>query len=112
MSAALARSPSVADDVDRATRIADILKAVAHPLRLRLVARLCDGPEHVGALADALGQSQAVVSQQLRILRMSHLVSVERTGGHATYSLAEPQLRSLVACMDGCALLPPPRREA
>ncbi len=97
-------SGSVLHDEARAVRVADVLRAVAHPLRLRLVAALCEGPAQVMALAERLNQPQAIVSQQLRILRMSRLVSVDRSAGHATYRLREPQLRALIACTDGCAL--------
>ncbi len=79
-----------------------MLKAVAHPLRLRIVASLCEGDAHVGALADRLGASQAIVSQQLRILRSHGLVAATRAGGFATYRLVERNLRGLVRCMENC----------
>jgi ArsR family transcriptional regulator len=93
----------VATDVARAEQVADILKAVAHPLRLRIVAVLCEGGITVNALAERLGASQAIVSQQLRILRMHRLVVAVRQQGHASYRLLEPRLRDLVACVEGCA---------
>jgi ArsR family transcriptional regulator len=95
---------SVLGDPARAAQLAEILKAVAHPVRLRIIAILCDGPQHVGALAGALGLKQAIVSQQLRILRMRGLVVVERAGGFARYSLGEPRLRQLVSCIEGCSV--------
>ena len=42
-------------DHERACHCAEVLKAVAHPLRLRIVAILCRGEEHVNALASRLG---------------------------------------------------------
>jgi ArsR family transcriptional regulator len=93
----------VAADVARAVQVADILKAVAHPLRLRIVAVLCAEEISVNALAARLGASQAIVSQQLRILRMHRLVIAVRQNGHATYRLLEPRLRDLVRCVEGCA---------
>jgi DNA-binding transcriptional ArsR family regulator len=94
----------VTDDRERADRIADILKAVAHPLRLRIIAALCRGEMQVNGLADRLGAPQAIVSQQLRILRMHRLVTAVRANGYATYRLREPRLRDLVGCMDKCSL--------
>ena len=85
----------------RAEQLAEILKGLAHPLRLRIVACLGEGSRHVSALAEELGAPQAIVSQQLRILRMHRLVGVRREGGLAHYSLAEPRLRKLLACLDG-----------
>jgi DNA-binding transcriptional ArsR family regulator len=94
----------VVDDVEKATRIAEILKAVAHPLRLRIVAVLCRREMQVNALADRLGAPQAIVSQQLRILRMHRLVTAVRAHGYVTYRLREPRLQDLVNCMEHCSL--------
>jgi ArsR family transcriptional regulator len=86
----------------RAAHLADILKALGHPARLRLVATLCAGDRTVTELAGELGIAQAIVSQQLRILRMSGLVQATRKEGFAHYWLAEPRLRQLVKCLEGC----------
>jgi ArsR family transcriptional regulator len=97
------RSPTpIASDAARADHVADVLKAVAHPLRLRIVAILCRGEEHVTALAEKVGASQAIVSQQLRILRSHGLVAARREGGFARYRLVEQNLRGLVRCMERC----------
>jgi ArsR family transcriptional regulator len=80
--------PRILSDQDFAHQIADILKALAHPLRIRIVAMLCQGPLHVNALARRLEVKQSVVSQ--------------RDGGFGYYSLAEPSLVNLVSCMESC----------
>lgn len=90
------------NDGARAAHLAEVLKAVAHPLRLRIIALLCQGEEHVNALADRLAAPQPVVSQQLRILRSSGLVAATRQDGFARYRLLEPALRELVSCMERC----------
>lgn len=82
-------------------RTVEILKLLAHPLRLRIVAVLCDGDQHVGGLAARLGISVTAVSQSLSHLRRERLVSVERRGGRATYTLKEQALRDLIAWADG-----------
>jgi len=81
---------------------AELLKALAHPLRLRIVAILCESPENVGTLADRLSVKDAIVSQQLRVLRLADLVSVSRRDGYAIYRLAEPHLRKIVDCLGSC----------
>ncbi len=82
--------------------LAETLRAVAHPVRLGVVAVLCERQANVTEIAELVGRPQAVVSQALRILRMSGLVRVARAGGFARYSLAEPRLRDLVKCLEGC----------
>jgi DNA-binding transcriptional ArsR family regulator len=93
---------SLAEERPQAARLAEVLKALAHPARLRIVAVLCEGEESVIGLAERLDLKQAIVSQQLRILRMSRLVSATRQDGFARYALAEPRLRELVRCLEGC----------
>ena len=87
---------------DNSHRIAEMLKALGHPLRLRIVALLCLNDERVGDLAKVLELRPALVSQQLRILRMTGLVEVVREDGVGRYTLAEPRLVSMVECMAGC----------
>lgn len=89
-------------DEDRAEKLAEVLRGMAHPLRLRMVAALCESDRTVTDLTAMLGVRQSAVSQHLAPLRLLGLVSVDRTGGKATYSLAEPHLRTLVDCLLGC----------
>jgi ArsR family transcriptional regulator len=87
------------NDTERMTTRVEMLRAVAHPVRLAIVQRLCAGEAHVNVLAERVGVSQPIVSQQLRILRMRGLVAARREGGFARYRLQEPALRALVRCM-------------
>lgn len=84
-------------------RLVAVLKAVAHPLRLRIVALLCQGEHQVNALERQLSAPQAIVSQQLRILRSQGLVAVTRTGGFARYRLQGLALRELIRFAGECA---------
>jgi DNA-binding transcriptional ArsR family regulator len=93
---------SICDDSKRATRSAEMIKALSHPIRLRIVAMLCPGAAHVSAMAERLGLKQSIVSQQLRILRMNGLVAGERQDRFTYYSLAEARLRDLIRCVEGC----------
>ena len=92
----------LAEERPLAAHLAEVLKALAHPVRLRIVAILCEREESVIGLAEGLDLKQAIVSQQLRILRMSRLVSATRQDGFSRYALAEPRLRDLVTCLEGC----------
>ncbi len=79
-----------------------LLKSVAHPIRLGILSMLAREPTPVGALAAGLDIPQPIVSQQLRVLRMTGVVSVERHAGLAIYSLRDPQLRVLLNCIENC----------
>jgi len=94
--------PVFSKDPERARRVSEVLKAVAHPLRIRIVAILAEGDENVTALSEKLEAPQAIVSQQLRILRSQGLVDAVREAGFARYRLVETNLRTLVTCMENC----------
>ena len=92
------------EEPEAALEAAEVLKAIAHPVRLRIVAVLCEEELHVNGLAERLNTPQAIISQQLRILRMRKLVGVVRSNGRATYRLTQPHLIQMVGCMDSCLL--------
>lgn len=96
------RLSNIFNNQSKAQHCADILKAVAHPIRLRIIALLVREPHHVNSLAEILGCNQSIISQQLRILRMKELVRVRRKKGFAFYELAEPGLVELVKCVEQC----------
>ena len=92
------------DDVER---VAEVLKALGHPVRLRLVHCLAEtGERSVGDLCRTLDVAQSVVSQQLSILRLQGVVRVRRDGGFGYYSLAMPQVRDLLSCVMQCGRNP------
>jgi len=66
---------------------ADRLKALADPERLRIVAKLLEGPKHVGTLAEELKDSVVKVSHHLGVLRHSGLVLATKQGRFVEYSL-------------------------
>ncbi len=100
----------ISTDPVRASHVAEVLKAVAHPMRLRIIAFLCERDENVTGLAERLRAPQAIVSQQLRILRSHGLVAARRERGFARYRLVERNLRGLVRCMQHCGDHSEPRR--
>lgn len=90
-------------DEERAKRCAEILKAIGHPIRLRLIDILANyGDKTVGEMSSILSVPQAIISQQLRILRLNRLVKAQRKGGSAFYSLAEPHLKDILECLRSC----------
>ena len=89
-------------DGSAAARYAEILKAIGHPVRLQIIDILTCGERNVGELEDLTEVKQAIISQQLKILRLSHLVQVDRREGKAYYSLVELHLRELMKCLRKC----------
>jgi ArsR family transcriptional regulator len=90
------------DDMTKAARAAAIVKALAHPLRLRMVALLCEGELGADDLAARLGISTATVARQLEPLVAQGLVAAG-PGRWTRYRVSEPVVHGLVACMDECS---------
>lgn len=88
--------------IDDFIEAAEILKAIAHPIRLRLLVVLCETQYHVNELSERLKTPQSIVSQQLRILRMKNLVAATREEGFAYYRIVRPQLKDLIRCLAQC----------
>ncbi|SFF66481.1 DNA-binding transcriptional regulator, ArsR family [Actinacidiphila alni] len=73
------------------------LKALAHPVRLRLVRTLARGPHTTGELADAWGLTAPEVSRHLAELRRAGLLDAQRHGRYVRYSLDATALTTLGA---------------
>jgi len=74
----------------------NLLKALAHPVRIGIVRLLADGPHCVHELVGELGLDQPLVSQHLRIMRAAALLSTERHGREVVYSLADTHVAHIV----------------
>lgn len=84
------REPGLAD-------AAQLFKVLGNESRLWLLRIIGDEPKTVGALADVTGMSQPLVSQHLRSLRQSGLVSATRSGKEVTYALADVHVSHVIA---------------
>jgi DNA-binding transcriptional ArsR family regulator len=71
---------------------AEFFKALAHPIRIRIVDSLRNGEKGVNELSDLLQIEQANVSQQLAILRVRNIVLGRKAGNNVFYSVADPTL--------------------
>ncbi|MHC4479370.1 MAG: ArsR/SmtB family transcription factor [Planctomycetota bacterium] len=75
---------------------ATVFKALADPLRLRLLSMLPNGQQKrsfcVCELAEKLGVSQPCLSHHLNILKTAGLVGFEKDGCSVFYFLAEAQV--------------------
>ncbi|MCD0458700.1 metalloregulator ArsR/SmtB family transcription factor [Roseiconus lacunae] len=81
-------------DLREDERCAAYLKAVADPLRLRVLRALQVGPLSVSDLAELLEQEVGTVSHHLRVLYHAKIVRTRREGKFIYYSLSEEILRS------------------
>lgn len=83
--------------------VAGLLKAVANPVRWRILRRLAQGPCVVGVLVEAGGESQSSVSQHLQKLRARGLVSCMPHATWREYRLS-PGLAEFIRATDQASL--------
>jgi ArsR family transcriptional regulator len=75
---------------------AQFFKALAHPIRIRLLEVLVSGEARVQDLQRALDLDQPIVSQQLARLRATGIVVARRDGPTTYYGVADPMLADLL----------------
>jgi ArsR family transcriptional regulator len=78
---------------------AEFLRALAHPMRLRILCRLLDGECAVSGFDAELGLKQPNLSQQLAALREAGLVTTRREAKSIFYSLADARVGVLLAAL-------------
>jgi DNA-binding transcriptional ArsR family regulator len=86
---------------------AECLKTLAHPVRLRMVQMLLHGRFTVGELAADCDIPDNVGSEHLRLLQRCGFLSSEREGRNVFYTVAEPHLTQLMACIESRFLTRP-----
>lgn len=74
----------------------ELLRALAAPVRIAIVLQLRESPRCVHELVDALGVTQPLVSQHLRILKSAGVVHGERSGREVLYELVDDHLAHIV----------------
>lgn len=75
---------------------AEFFKALAHPLRIRILEILSEGEKSVNEIQASLNSEGSAVSQQLSILRTKNIVVGVKDGKRVIYSLRDPAIIELL----------------
>jgi ArsR family transcriptional regulator len=75
---------------------AEFFKALAHPLRIRILDELRKGEMSVNDLGSRLNVEQSNLSQQLAVLRNRNILAARKDGQNVYYSVRDPQLFDLL----------------
>lgn len=75
---------------------AEFFKALAHPLRIRILDELRKGEVSVNDLGSRLDVEQSNLSQQLAILRNRNILAARKDGQNVYYSVRDPLLFDLL----------------
>jgi DNA-binding transcriptional ArsR family regulator len=88
-------SPSSEDTV----LTANALKAMAHPLRWKIICALGDSEMSVGEIVDRAGTTQSNISQHLEQLRDKRIVTARKEANKVFYRIRNEQLLTLINTM-------------
>ena len=87
-----------------AEHVAEVLKAVAHPVRLQIIELLETREMCVSDIVKAVGGKQAVTSQQLNMMRDKGVLSCRRDGMRVYYRIENENVIKLLHCIsDHCS---------
>lgn len=75
------------------------LKAIAHPLRLKILCVIGDQEACVQEIVDAVGTSQSNISQHLAILREKSVLHTRKDANRVFYRVTDPRTLKLVELM-------------
>jgi len=93
------------EDIERAARS---LKAMAHPLRLKILCVLGDQEISVQDIVDRVGTTQSNISQHLAILRDKGILSTRKEANRVFYRVDDSRTLSLIDMMRDvfCSMTP------
>ena len=77
-----------------------VLKALGHPLRLKIVAGLAKEPKCVRDIWSCLDLPQAVISQHLAMLKGSGIIEGRRRGVEMHYTVIDPFAKSIIDLLE------------
>lgn len=77
--------------------LAELFKVFGDSTRIRILADLFSGEKNVSEICDDLEMNQSAVSHQLKILKVSKLITSRREGKAMIYSLADDHVKTILA---------------
>lgn len=84
------------EDIQQA---AQAIKAIAHPLRLKILCVLGDREVSVQEIVEQVGTSQSNISQHLAILRDKGVLATRKDANRVYYRIGDPRTIKLVGMM-------------
>jgi DNA-binding transcriptional ArsR family regulator len=89
--------------VEQLEEAANMLKAIAHPMRIAILSFLEDGKKlSVTEIHEMLGIEQSTTSHHLGILKDKGVLCSKRDGKNTYYSLKHKNLSNIIGCVSKC----------
>lgn len=85
---------------DEVEKTAKALKAISHPLRLKILRLLNEQEASVQEIVDAIGTTQSNISQHLGILRQQEILSTRKDATRVYYRISNEHTKKFIQIMD------------
>ena len=93
-------------DPEKIARMAEVLKTIAHPVRLSIIEVLDEKQSmSVTELQDHLSIEQSLLSHHLTKMKDRGILNANRDGKNIFYTLADSTLTKVFDCMGNCDLI-------
>ena len=83
-------------EAEKLQELSEILKALGHPARLKIVEGLILHPCNVSEIVEGLGLPQSTVSQHLGVLKNHGIISPRKEGVQTCYLVSDKRVRRIV----------------
>ncbi|GAB4043234.1 ArsR/SmtB family transcription factor [Spirosoma foliorum] len=90
----------ILDDEKRIDKAAYVLKAVAHPLRIKIIQMLNESKElNVSTIYKNLNAEQSLISHHLINMRDKGILDIRRSGKNIYYFLVDAAVAEIIDCI-------------
>ena len=96
------RKTRVGFNPEKLNKSAEILRALTHPLRMKILKFIDSHDEiHVNKIYNTLNLEQSITSQHLKILRLAGLVETTKDGKFVYYSINYDKMQQAMEAING-----------
>ncbi|MHC4132964.1 MAG: ArsR/SmtB family transcription factor [Planctomycetota bacterium] len=87
---------------EKQAEVAEVLKSMAHPLRIAILDFLRDQEKCVCDIAEHVGSERSNVSRHLSIMAKADILTFRKEGLKVFYQLKAPCVLDFLSCVNNC----------
>ncbi|HNW30794.1 MAG TPA: metalloregulator ArsR/SmtB family transcription factor [Spirochaetota bacterium] len=76
--------------------VTELLKSIAHPIRMKILCFLMEGEKNVGEIEQQFGSTISNISQHLTVLRKANIIDRRKEANFMFYSLKDNNILKLM----------------
>ncbi len=81
---------------EQVIKVTEILKSIAHPIRLKILCFLMEGEKNVSEIEQEFGSTISNISQHLTILRKADIIERRKEANFMFYSIKDENIHHLM----------------